>query len=184
MKVFLIISKKYGTKEVFVDDNDFEIASRFNWYLNKVPNSNKFYAVKEHTRGDSGKRRKITLHKFVMGKLNDGYEIDHVDNNGLNCQRNNLRVCTHKNNCRNRSKAKNSASKYLGVFIKRNRRKSGVINISWVAALKESGKSRCTETKSFKFSEEGEIEAAKFYDMMAKKHYGEFANLNFKECQQ
>jgi len=49
---------------------------------------------------------------------------------------------------------------------------------SWVMHIRVNGG---VKTGSFPFTKDGEIEAAKAYDEMAKKHFGEFANLNFKE---
>lgn len=80
----------------------------------------------------------------------------------------NLRSATKAQNNRNRTSAKGSTSKYLGVSWKKESKK-------WVAHIRFCGK-----LKSLGYFTE-EIEAAMAYDKAAKDIHGEFANLNFKE---
>lgn len=56
------------------------------------------------------------MHRFLMGlQAGDGLVVDHVDGNGLNNCRANLRVCSPAENARNRRRC-NSSSGYKGVF--------------------------------------------------------------------
>jgi hypothetical protein len=48
--------------------------------------------------------RAIKLHHLLLGRPEDGYEIDHVNQNSLDCQRNNLRIVDKITNCMNTSK--------------------------------------------------------------------------------
>lgn len=79
-----------------------------------------------------GKRNRtvIKMHRLIMNaKTNQN--IDHIDGDGLNNQKSNLRFCTHLENMRNRKSNKGSSSKFVGVskFIstKRNKLKNGSI---------------------------------------------------------
>lgn len=145
-------------KEALVDDIDYPLLSLINWGTQE--NDNKFYA-KNRTFGK--------MHRFIT-MVDDGMQIDHIDGNGLNNQRSNLRICTAAQNYQNRAKHKIGVSKYKGLRIqKRNTSRP------WVAAIRFNKKLiylGCSET------EEG---AARMYDEGAKKYFGEFANLNFKE---
>ena len=62
------------------------------------------------------KRKDERMHQLIMGTRSTEY-VDHIDGNGLNNQRNNLRVVTHRENCMNRHPRKlgKKSSKYPGV---------------------------------------------------------------------
>jgi hypothetical protein len=107
----------------------------------------------------------IGIHR-VITNAPKGMEVDHIDGNTLNNQANNLRVCTHRENGRNRGKASINTSGYKGVFKKRKK---------WEAQLNYLGKK--IHSKTFDTVKE----AAIAYDELAKKYHGKFANLNFNE---
>ena len=108
---------------------------------------------------------------------------DHIDGNGLNNQRSNLRSVTNQENLKNRCSSKNSTSKYLGVsvhtqinkyFNKKNNELKTSMSIAWVSNISFNGKA----IRLGRFKDE--ILAAKAYDEAAKIYHKEFANLNFK----
>ena len=81
-----------------VDVADFERVSAFRWTAtnNPGPGPNpKWYAV----RSDRGER--VYLHRFILEYAGKRV-VDHIDGNGLNNSRSNLRVVSHKANMRNR----------------------------------------------------------------------------------
>ena len=111
------------------------------------------------------------MHRAVMGALSPSLHIDHKDHNGLNNQKSNLRECTRSQNITNALKRKKCSSKYKGVcYFKANKK--------WGAYATLNGK----HTFLGLFKEE--IDAAKKYDEVIVKYFGEFANLNFKENEQ
>lgn len=74
-----------------VDDDDFERVSRYRWYRLKVKKSLTIYA---RTTVDGSH---VFMHNFILGKPKMG-EWDHEDGNGLNNQRHNLCLVTHRVN--------------------------------------------------------------------------------------
>lgn len=112
----------------------------------------------------NGKRISIYLHraiseKFLVLKQLKNERIDHIDGNGLNNVRSNLRVCTHSQNMMNRPKNSNNTSGYKGVWKKSNRWRADI----WVNSKKINlGSYRTIE------------EARDAYIEASKKYHGEF----------
>lgn len=152
------------TKEqiTLVDDSDYEYLNQWHWQA--IKNIDTFYA--QRSIRINGKRGFISIHRLIMNTPKN-MEVDHIDHNGLNNQKNNLRNCTHRENHINvRSKGR---SKYLGVYFQEYRGYSYIkADITINGERKRLG--------SFKTEED----AARAYDEVAKTYHGEFANLNFK----
>ena len=87
-----------------VSDEDFALVSSFNWMTREKRN---FYAFRKERKG--GKQKTIWMHRFILGEPPDGQEVDHVDGNGLNNQRSNLRFVSRRQNCQNLHTNKTSA---------------------------------------------------------------------------
>lgn len=82
-----------------VDDEDFPRISSVKWSVQK--NCNTFYA-KRNTPAINGKRQGIELmHRWVLNPP-VGKEIDHINGNGLDNRKINLRAVTHRQNGRTR----------------------------------------------------------------------------------
>jgi hypothetical protein len=98
-----------------------------------------------------------------------GQEVDHVDGNGLNNRRKNLRFATHQQNCLNRVKrvikvGSKSFSRYKGV-----KRQRDIFSVY----------ASVNGVETFFGSFKNETDAANVYDFYAVKYHGEFAKLNF-----
>ena len=91
--------------------------------------------------------------------------IDHINNQRDDNRFVNLREATPSQQMQN--KTAHGSSKYLGVHWGNHAKK-------WVAMIRADGKQRNLGYFAC------EIEAAKSYDAMARKHWGEYANLNFE----
>jgi hypothetical protein len=98
-------------KVTVVDDEDFEVLSKYKWSVGRGGNT--YYAY-THNILESGKRTTIAMHRMIM-KTPMGCETDHRDRDGLNNQRFNLRVCTHSQNQGNRKLTEGSSSGHKGV---------------------------------------------------------------------
>jgi hypothetical protein len=157
------------TKDKFalVDDDDYYWLSQWNWFAVEIKNT--WYARRSKKKGvlRSNEKYEIYLHRIVMRCSNIDFVIDHLDKNGLNNQKENLRICTKSENNKHTSSHKNSSSQYLGVSYDKNRNK-------WSANLMNNGKKILFKRYNT------EIEAAKAYDITAKTQFGVYANLNFK----
>lgn len=101
------------------------------------------------------------MHRLILDAPK-GMQVDHINGNGLNNRRENIRLCTHEQNSYNQQKPYGS-SKYKGVCRKRGK---------WDAQIRASGK--IIWLGSFAT----EDEAANAYDEAALKHFGEFAFTN------
>jgi len=163
MKVITINSPKYGIKEVFVDDEDYDDLIKYTWCVAKLPNT--FYAIRSTCI--KGKESSVRMHRQILGLNNPKDLADHKDHNGLNNQRSNLRTANAQQNNRNRISSPKSSSKYVGVcWHKKDKR--------WQASIVVNKKA--IHLGQFKT----EIDAAKSRDNASIKYFGEFAHLNFK----
>jgi len=145
-------------KFALVDSADYYRLAKFQWYANGTT-QNKFYAIRNHGR------KGLKMHRVIMNAP-DHLSVDHIDHNGLNNCKSNLRLCTHAQNSCNIGCYKGTVSKYKGVCWYKNIKK-------WSAAIKCDGKQYYLGTFA------SEIDAARAYDKKAAELHGEFACLNF-----
>lgn len=155
-------SKNYKKYSVIVDDDDYEELSKYIWTYHKEHKSE--YAVTA-SKDEFGKYRTKKMHRMIMG-INDRHIlIDHVDGNGLNNQRSNLRLANYSTNQANKKRLHNKKSKYKGVYFQSNTQK-------WKSGVMKDGK--YFHLGYFKTEEH----AAMAYNIKAKELFGEFACIN------
>ena len=150
-------------KVTLVDDDDFDYLSQFNWCAIKTKYT--CYAVRQikDIHGNC-RQRHIWMHREIISTPSE-LVCDHVDHDGLNNQKSNLRNCSVGEN--NRNVGKSYKVNYIGVTYNRGKYINANITV----------KGKTVRLGTFKT----EVAAAIAYDEAAKKHHGEFANLNFKE---
>ena len=152
--------------KTFVDDVDADLAAS-KWHTWKGKNNKTCYA-KRNVRRPDGTRTNVFLHQEIARRMGIVGNPDHIDRDGLNNRRSNLRPDPNGHNQANRGRQKNNTSGYKGVSWKNGKGK-------WVAQIQVDGKRR--HLGYF----EDPIEAAKAYDRAALQHQGEFAVLNFPQ---
>lgn len=152
-------------KVAFVDDSDYEILSRWSWSAHREIYT--YYAVRNIQMPNS-KKQTIRMHRVILSAP-DGVEIDHVNRNGLDNRRSNLRLCNHTENLMNQRLRSDNETRLKGVGIeKRN------INKRFRARIMINRKR--VYIGSYQIAED----AARAYDRAALEYYGEFAMTNEK----
>jgi hypothetical protein len=139
-----------------VDDSDYEEVSKYRWYA--FGHGRNVYAA------TSKNGRMVYMHRMLM-RPRKGYVVDHIDGNGLNNRRCNLRVCTPAQNLINKA-PRGGTSRFTGVY--RAKKK-------WLAHVTHRGKYYYLGVF------DDEVEAAKARDRKAYELHGEYAYLNFPE---
>jgi len=161
------LTKGYVT---VVDDEDYDMLMQWKWQARPTRSSGKYIRNKTdvyaaRTGKDKGRSYPILLHRLIMGF--PACQVDHKNGNTLDNQKTNLRLCTNSSNRANSAKMSGRSSSYKGVTWDKNRSK-------WKTAIKVNGKM----INAGRFDDE--ILAAKTYDELALKYFGEFAKTNFK----
>lgn len=101
---------------VFFDDQDEESVTRYSWY-----NHNGYAYAKE--KASIRKNFKISMHRLIMNPVQE-MKVDHIDGNGLNNCRSNLRILSHSQNMKAfRTKRIGSKSCYRGLTWKKDRKR-------------------------------------------------------------
>lgn len=151
-------SKNKRNLFALVDDEDFKHLNQFKWSVFKSRNT--FYASRNF-------QRKITLmmHRIILD-CPKGMEVDHINGDGLDNRRENLRIATRQQNSSNRKFNINNTSGYRGITQERKTKK-------WSASIRKNGKR--IHLGTFVTARH----AALCHDLWAKDIYGEFAGLNF-----
>ena len=146
-----------------VDDEDYDWLNQWKWHVHE---GTKTYYARRNIKINGKTRSGVYMHRVIM-KASKGVQVDHKSGNGLNCQKDNIRLCTSLQNNRNRKKHPNttSTSIYKGVH--------------WYKAY---NKWQCRIRTGLKQKHLGyfnsEVEAAVAYNQAALKYHGEFARLN------
>ncbi len=168
---------------VKVDDEDYDELIKYHWYLREQKNAN--YAITTINLGN-GKQKSISIHRFIMKVTDPKILIDHINGDGLDDQKSNLRTCTPSQNQSRRMVIK-GVSKFKGVTLHNVKRKHKMIDGSekiyqykvYFVTITLNGVKK--HLGSFPFTPEGEISAALKYNEGAKQLFGEFAFLNIIE---
>lgn len=153
-----------------VDEADFWELAEHEWRLLQVDGLR--YAFR-NARGADGSMSMTYMHRAIAN-AGAGEVVDHIDGDGLNNTRANLRICTQADNLRNRRKPRH----YRGVATS-----SQFKGVTWMEREKRWSVYIGTDSeRKFIGLFSSEIEAARAYDEAARQHHGEFARLNFPEA--
>ena len=177
-------------RQIFIDKEDEEILEYCTWRTTghqKSRHSSTEYATGQNTNrtkheglehlGTHPKIHRLIMERVLSRKLKRDEYIDHIDGNGLNNRRSNLRVATQSQNIANQPKyrTRNFSSKYKGVCWDKERQ-------NWMSYI---GSTYGSAGKSIKTKREylgrfkNEEDAARAYDKRAREVWGDYAHLNF-----
>jgi hypothetical protein len=145
-----------------VDDEDAERMASRKWSVKFGKRTQ--YA---QTNANTVPNTTLRMHRLIMDAAL-GQHVDHIDGNGLNNTRANLRFCTNAENSMNRRKRLGVTSQYKGVswYSKKE---------IWGADIWIDGRTKNLGTYVL------ETDAARAYDAAARWLFGEFAQLNFPD---
>lgn len=152
MKIVPISNGKFAK----VDDEDFELVSKFHWHMDGAG-----YA-RTNVWSENKKPR---MHRIILNDTDTKSHIDHINGDKLDNRKLNLRILSCSQNLMNRGPQANNSSGYKGVVFDRLRNK-------WRAEI-------CVEKKRkylgrFDTAEE----AALAYNQASIKYHGEFGYIN------
>lgn len=143
-----------------IDDEDLEVIGGPEGWYTLVRATGDFHAARN--RG-----KFVYMHQLILGKK-EGFQIDHIDGNGLNNRKSNLRYVTKSQNQRNRHRTWGN-SKYKGVCYMQK-----IKTPTWRAAITKE-KDKTTHIGCYRSPEA----AARAYDIEAIKSFGEHVKTNF-----
>lgn len=143
--------------DTVISKEDYELVSKYNLYCSKQKNTT-YVRLKYNGK-------EIPLHHLIKGKPEGELVVDHINNNGLNNTRENLRIVSRIINGHNKKKKENTLSSYIGVSFQKQTNK-------WRSYIKYENK----QYSCGLFDKE--INAAKEYDRIALQIYKKNANTN------
>lgn len=156
MKLIKLTKGKFAQVD---DESNLEV---FTWHCTTAG-----YAARRQLKAEGGYRKIIYMHRQITKAGDSLLDVDHINGDKLDNRIENLRLVTHAQNMLNWDNRRGT-SIYRGVSWNSERNK-------WKAQIQLNNKNKPIG----RFNTE--IEAAKAYDLEAKKLFGEFARLNFKE---
>lgn len=130
------------------------------------------YAISSAS-AQGGSRLSLKMHRLIAG-ARDGEYVDHVNGDGLDNRRANLRICSNKENTANKT-----------AYLERKRLRGGYLGVSrapsngWRAQINAGEQRGYYRSSIYLGTYNSPEEAARAYDIAAVQHFGEFAALNF-----
>lgn len=168
MKTVPLHGVKAAGRVARVDDEDYELVMRYRWNVQETTTSR--WRSGPYARAwvpGGGGKEYVFMHNLIAGYA----KPDHIDGDGLNNQRSNLRPATaSQNNMNKRKRERSATSRYVGVHWYPNCGK-------WVACIRKD------RTRYHLGYFASEMEAAFAYDAAAHRLFGEYARPNFPAAQ-
>lgn len=149
-------------KFMMVDDEDFDWLSKFKLHLNTTG-----YPTVSIWDKKAYKVVRKLAHRMILGLINPKIFVDHINHNILDARKDNLRICSNKENKRNS----------LGKHMKNGQVKGAHQTPygNWTSII----------VVNYEHIHIGtfytEMDAGLAYDRAARQHFGEYANFNFPD---
>lgn len=157
--VLIPLTRGYSTR---IDLKDWDQISSYKWHVGEST-SNLRYAER------SADRVTVRMHRQILMPPLE-FIVDHINGDGLDNRRCNLRVGVQKENTYNSRPSFTGTSRFKGVYFDTRTSRQ---QKPWIASIQPGGKK--IHLGSFAM----EDDAARAYDKKARELYGEFAYLNF-----
>lgn len=150
-----------GGAVVLIDESDLTRVESFHWAVER--NRHCLYARRSFR--NAGRTCKVRMHRFLLDVTDSRIHVDHINGDGLDNRRSNLRLCSLSENVFNRAANLNNTTGFKGVCRKGDR---------WTARIGKEG----TYLGTFGTAEE----AAAAYDQAASHRFGEYARPNLVQA--
>lgn len=149
---------------VIVDLCDLEKISQYKWSLTKSQTGEKYAAMSQNSVAKNRfGRKQIMLHRFILDIWDTNIFVDHIDGDGLNDRRNNIRPCNRSQNAANSQKPMSNQSGFRGVSKYKDKYKVRI---------------RLNGEDNYLGMYDDIVSAAIAYNNKATELFGEFARLN------
>lgn len=143
-----------------VDDQDFEELSKYKWRVKINNNGTKYAHRHQYINGVNGTRTTVKMHRQILNAPK-GMDVDHINRDGLDNRRCNIRLCTRSQNMMNVGTTSNNTSGIKGVYYSKQ-------HACWCCTITINGKQKSMRW----FNNKEEAQAA--YIRVGVAHYGEF----------
>lgn len=154
-EIYLIDMNNEVCSKTLIDLDDVDKVKDIKWHRSDLQR-NTYYCV-------SNNKTWRKLHRLIMNVTDPNIFIDHINHNGLDNRKSNLRICTNQENTRNCVTPKNNKSGYKGIYWAKDKNK-------WTVQITLNNKTKYIGRYE---KLEDAITARK---EATKKYYGEFAN--------
>ena len=147
-----------------ISPEDAQLVLKYRWVIRGHTKYGKWvkYACTDIRR--NGVRKTYKMHRLILN-AEDGMHVDHINGDGLDNRRENLRLVTPQQNQANSRKRSKMTSRFKGVC--------------WHAAARKWRATLAINHRSLHLGLfDDEILAAQAYDEKAREMFGEFAHLN------
>lgn len=148
-------------KRTLVDIVDFKRLNQYKWCVQRCRRW--WYAIRDICTPE--RHIRIFMHREILGLKRENRKfVDHINGDGLDNRRCNLRTCTNTQNQWNQQ-VRIGSSRFKGVCWNKRKQK-------WWASIRKNG------PQKFLGCFDDETQAALAYNKAALKYHGDFAHLN------
>ncbi|MDD3123570.1 MAG: AP2 domain-containing protein [Candidatus Izemoplasmatales bacterium] len=142
------------------------MSDKYYWYADYDKSTKHYYVLSNYWK-DKHTKSIIRLHLLIYEKYRKkGYRVDHINHDGLDNRKCNLRVIEPSNNSKNR-RSKNANNK------------SGYRNVFWNSTIGKWTVNLCKDYKQIHIGDYNDVnDAGRAAELARKKYYGQYAGKN------